>query len=57
VNKGGTVEVVGIEVTMVTADHSAGDIYAGAEATIYLGSGRIHHRDGERLPRLLRGRH
>jgi L-ascorbate metabolism protein UlaG (beta-lactamase superfamily) len=36
-NKGGTVEVGGIKVTMVTADHSAGDVYAGAEAPIYLG--------------------
>jgi L-ascorbate metabolism protein UlaG (beta-lactamase superfamily) len=36
-NKGGTVEVQGIKVTMTTADHSAGDIYAGAEAPIYLG--------------------
>ena len=36
-NKGGTVEVDGIKVTMVRADHSAGDIYAGAEAPIYLG--------------------
>jgi L-ascorbate metabolism protein UlaG (beta-lactamase superfamily) len=36
-NKGGTVEAAGIKVTMVTADHSAGDIYAGAEAPIYLG--------------------
>jgi L-ascorbate metabolism protein UlaG (beta-lactamase superfamily) len=36
-NKGGTVEVVGIKVTMVTADHSAGDFYGGAEAPLYLG--------------------
>ena len=36
-NKGGTVEVAGIKVTMLHADHSAGDIYAGAEAPIYLG--------------------
>jgi L-ascorbate metabolism protein UlaG (beta-lactamase superfamily) len=36
-NKGGTVEAAGIKVTMVRADHSAGDIYAGAEAPIYLG--------------------
>jgi L-ascorbate metabolism protein UlaG (beta-lactamase superfamily) len=36
-NKGGTVEVEGIRVTMVHADHSSGDIYAGAEAPIYLG--------------------
>jgi L-ascorbate metabolism protein UlaG (beta-lactamase superfamily) len=36
-NKGGTVEVHGIRVTMVHADHSAGDLYAGAEAPLYLG--------------------
>jgi L-ascorbate metabolism protein UlaG (beta-lactamase superfamily) len=36
-NKGGTVEAAGVKVTMVRADHSAGDIYAGAEAPIYLG--------------------
>ena len=36
-NKGGTVEIDGIRLTMVRADHSAGDIYAGAEAPIYLG--------------------
>jgi len=36
-NKGGTVEAAGLKVTMVRADHSAGDIYAGAEAPIYLG--------------------
>ncbi len=36
-NKGGTVEVAGLKVSMVRADHSAGDIYAGAEAPLYLG--------------------
>jgi L-ascorbate metabolism protein UlaG (beta-lactamase superfamily) len=36
-NKGGTVEAAGIRVTMVHADHSAGDIYAGAESPLYLG--------------------
>ena len=36
-NKGGTVETAGIKVTMVHADHSAGDFYAGAESPIYLG--------------------
>ena len=36
-NKGGTVEVAGLKVTMVRADHSAGDLYAGAEAPLYLG--------------------
>jgi len=36
-NKGGTVEAAGLKVTMVRADHSSGDIYAGAEAPLYLG--------------------
>jgi L-ascorbate metabolism protein UlaG (beta-lactamase superfamily) len=36
-NKGGMVEAAGLKITMVHADHSAGDIYAGAEAPIYLG--------------------
>ncbi|HET9347465.1 MAG TPA: metal-dependent hydrolase [Candidatus Limnocylindrales bacterium] len=36
-NKGGTVEAAGLNVTMVRADHSGGDLYAGAEAPIYLG--------------------
>ncbi len=36
-NKGGTVEVAGLRVTMVGADHSAGDWNAGAETTLYLG--------------------
>ncbi|HEX5015244.1 MAG TPA: metal-dependent hydrolase [Candidatus Limnocylindrales bacterium] len=36
-NKGGTVEAAGLKVTMVRADHSGGDLYAGAEAPIYLG--------------------
>ena len=36
-NKGGTVEAAGIKVTMVHADHSAGDIYGGVEAPLYLG--------------------
>jgi L-ascorbate metabolism protein UlaG (beta-lactamase superfamily) len=36
-NKGGTVEVEGIRVTMVRADHSAGDIYGSAEVPVYLG--------------------
>ena len=35
--KGGTVEAAGIKVTMVRADHSAGDLYAGAESPLYLG--------------------
>jgi L-ascorbate metabolism protein UlaG (beta-lactamase superfamily) len=36
-NKGGTVEVGRIAVTMVAADHSAGDWNAAAETTLYLG--------------------
>jgi L-ascorbate metabolism protein UlaG (beta-lactamase superfamily) len=36
-NKGGTVEVAGIKVTMVHADHSAGDWNSGGETTLYLG--------------------
>ncbi|MBA2381075.1 MAG: metal-dependent hydrolase [Chloroflexi bacterium] len=36
-NKGGTVEVLGLKVTMLKADHSAGDLYAGAESPLYLG--------------------
>ena len=36
-NKGGTVEAGGIQVTMVHADHSAGDFYAGSENPLYLG--------------------
>src|SRR4029079_3783061 len=36
-NKGGTIETAGIKVTMVRAEHSSGDLYAGAESPIYLG--------------------
>jgi L-ascorbate metabolism protein UlaG (beta-lactamase superfamily) len=36
-NKGGTVEMAGVRITMVHADHSAGDIYGGAESPLYLG--------------------
>lgn len=36
-NKGGTVEVAGIKVTMVRADHSGGDLYAGSDSALYLG--------------------
>ena len=36
-NKGGTVEVAGARVTMVRADHSAGDWNPGGETTLYLG--------------------
>jgi L-ascorbate metabolism protein UlaG (beta-lactamase superfamily) len=36
-NKGGTVEAAGLKVTMVHADHSAGDWNAGGETTLYLG--------------------
>jgi L-ascorbate metabolism protein UlaG (beta-lactamase superfamily) len=36
-NKGGTVEAAGVLVTMVHADHSAGDWNPGGETTLYLG--------------------
>ena len=36
-NKGGTVEVSGLKVTMVRAEHSSGDIYGAAESPLYLG--------------------
>ncbi|HEY8437209.1 MAG TPA: metal-dependent hydrolase [Candidatus Limnocylindrales bacterium] len=36
-NKGGTVEAAGLNVTMVRADHSSGDLYGGAETPIYFG--------------------
>jgi L-ascorbate metabolism protein UlaG (beta-lactamase superfamily) len=36
-NKGGTVEAAGLRVTMVGADHSAGDWNAAGETTLYLG--------------------
>jgi L-ascorbate metabolism protein UlaG (beta-lactamase superfamily) len=36
-NKGGTVEVAGLKVSMVPADHSGGDWNADGETTLYLG--------------------
>jgi L-ascorbate metabolism protein UlaG (beta-lactamase superfamily) len=36
-NKGGTVSAAGVQVTMVHADHSAGDWHPGGETTLYLG--------------------
>ena len=36
-NKGGTVEVAGLKVSMTWADHSAGDWNPGGETTLYLG--------------------
>ncbi|HEY8846168.1 MAG TPA: MBL fold metallo-hydrolase, partial [Candidatus Limnocylindrales bacterium] len=36
-NKGGTVEAAGLKVSMVRAEHSSGDLYAGAESPLYLG--------------------
>jgi L-ascorbate metabolism protein UlaG (beta-lactamase superfamily) len=36
-NKGGTVEAAGLQVSMTGADHSAGEWNAGGETTIYLG--------------------
>jgi len=36
-NKGGTVEVAGLKITMVPAEHSAGDWNSSEETTLYLG--------------------
>ena len=36
-NKGGTVEVGGLRVSMVRADHSAGDWSTSGEGPLYLG--------------------
>jgi L-ascorbate metabolism protein UlaG (beta-lactamase superfamily) len=36
-NKGGTVEAAGLQVTMTHADHSGGDWNAGGETTVYFG--------------------
>jgi L-ascorbate metabolism protein UlaG (beta-lactamase superfamily) len=36
-NKGGTVEAAGLKVSMVRAEHSSGELYAGAESPLYLG--------------------
>jgi L-ascorbate metabolism protein UlaG (beta-lactamase superfamily) len=36
-NKGGTVEVAGLRITMTSADHSAGDWNPAGETTLYLG--------------------
>jgi L-ascorbate metabolism protein UlaG (beta-lactamase superfamily) len=36
-NKGGTVEALGLRITMVRAEHSSGDIYGGSESPLYLG--------------------
>ncbi|MFP5343089.1 MAG: metal-dependent hydrolase [Candidatus Limnocylindria bacterium] len=51
-NKGGTVEVAGLRVTMTGADHSAGDWNAGGETTLYLGEPAgfvIELEDGYRI--------
>ncbi len=51
-NKGGTVEVAGLRITMTTADHSAGDWNAAGETTLYLGDPVgfvIELEDGARL--------
>ena len=40
-NKGGTVEVAGLRVTMVHADHSAGDWNADGEAPPFGGAGGL----------------
>jgi L-ascorbate metabolism protein UlaG (beta-lactamase superfamily) len=36
-NKGGSVAIDGVRITMTHADHSAGDMYAGSESPLYLG--------------------
>jgi L-ascorbate metabolism protein UlaG (beta-lactamase superfamily) len=36
-NKGGTFEAAGLKISMVRADHSSGDMYAGAESPLYFG--------------------
>ena len=57
-NKGGTVEVAGLRVTMTSADHSAGDWNPAGETTLYLGDPAgfvIELEDGFRL--LPRRRH
>jgi L-ascorbate metabolism protein UlaG (beta-lactamase superfamily) len=36
-NKGGTVEIAGLKVTMVGAEHSSGDWHPGGDTTLYLG--------------------
>jgi L-ascorbate metabolism protein UlaG (beta-lactamase superfamily) len=51
-NKGGTVEAAGLRVTMVGADHSAGDWNAAGETTLYLGDPAgfvIQLEDGYRI--------
>jgi L-ascorbate metabolism protein UlaG (beta-lactamase superfamily) len=51
-NKGGTVTAAGLQVTMVHADHSAGDWNAGGETTLYLGEPIgfvVELEDGTRL--------
>ncbi len=51
-NKGGTVEAAGLRVTMVGADHSAGDWNPGGETTLYLGDPAgfvIELEDGYRI--------
>ncbi|HET9754982.1 MAG TPA: metal-dependent hydrolase [Candidatus Limnocylindrales bacterium] len=51
-NKGGTVEAAGLRVSMVSADHSAGDWNAAGETTLYLGEPAgfvIELEDGYRI--------
>ena len=57
-NKGGTVEVDGLRVTMVHADHSAGDWNADGSVPLYLGEPvGLRRGAGERLPALSRRRY
>ncbi len=51
-NKGGTVEAAGLKISMVRADHSAGDLYSGAESPLYFGEPAgfiVELEDGFRL--------
>jgi L-ascorbate metabolism protein UlaG (beta-lactamase superfamily) len=51
-NKGGTVEAAGVGVTMVHADHSAGDLYEGSGEPVYLGEPVgfvVELEDGQRI--------
>ena len=57
-NKGGTVETNGLKITMVGADHSAGDLFRGAErAALPRRAGRLHRRARERSAHLPLRRH
>ena len=51
-NKGGTVDAAGLKISMVRAEHSAGDIYGGVESPIYFGEPAgfvVELEDGDRF--------